>query len=244
MPTINDVQQASDDFLQSAATVAVDGQEGISLATDDTSEIGSALTTDSTDVDLNAIDDSDNVILTGDSDIGVTGDGADNVVVGNTGSNVIDAGAGDDQVEAGAGDDIVTAGGGNDNIALGEGDDTAIITGGNDTVNGGAGNDTFVIDPTNPTEEPVNARLTGLNIGDRATVTVTDANGDGQLTFDDVTVTSGVGGVSFELADGTVFTLDGVSVPEASNGAISYDITDNGDGTFDVVLRSSFEDDA
>jgi len=225
MATINNVEDAADSFLQSAA-LAETSQDGVSLA-----ESGgtTALTSESKDIDLSGAS-SDNAILAGDSDLDVTADGDDNVVVGNDGDNVIDADAGNDQVSTGAGDDTIDLGAGNDFIE---------ITGaGEKMIDGGAGNDTFVFDAAETTDDASDTTLTSLNRGDSVRLTISDSNGDGTITVDDIEgiTASDNDSVTFNLKDGTSFTLDGVEVSSATDGYLNYSISDNGDGTFDVEI--------
>lgn len=222
MATIANLEQVAEDFLD-AATITDADQAGVELAT---SGDVSVFTSSTDDVDLTGTE-VDHVALTGDADLDVTGDADQNFIVGNDGDNNIDAGAGDDQVNTGAGDDT---------ISLGDGDDTVVITGdGTKTIDGGAGNDVFVIN--HPAGVGSDSTFTGLNRGDTVRLTVGDSNGDGVLGFDDVEISaSDNGSLMFTLGDGTKFTLDGVSEEAALNGEINYEVVDNGNGTWDVVL--------
>ncbi len=226
MATISNIEDAADSFLQNASLEDT-SQDGVQLASDSTGI--SAFTSETDDVDL-AGTDTDNVVLTGDADLDVKADSDDNVVVGNDGDNVVDAGAGDDQLSTGAGDDDIT---------LGAGDDTIEVDGGGTKViDGGVGNDTFAIKPAATDAEAGDTTFTGLNRGDALRVTVSDSNGDGQLTLDDIEGISASdnGSVVFNLKDGSSFTLDGVDVPSATDGFLNYSVIDNNDGTFDVEI--------
>lgn len=222
MATITNLEDVAADFLE-AATITDAVQEGVSLATD--SSGNTAFTSDTNDIDL-AGTDVNHVALTGDADLDVTANDDGNLIIGNAGSNNIDAGGGDDQVTTGAGDDTVS---------LGDGNDTVEITGpGTKIIDGGAGDDTFIIDPSAAGSE---STFTGLNRGDKIRLTIADSNEDGVLNFDDVSISSSDDGhLTFTLADGTSFTLGDVSEASALNGDINYEVVDNGDGTWDVVL--------
>lgn len=221
----------------SAAKTPLDGHTGIDTATNAAGEHAALSST--ANVDLAALNSAgqaaspghiDTIILTGSADLNGTGDQHDNLIVGNDGNNHLHAGDGNDTVLSGNGDDM---------IMLQDGDDTAIINGsGTKTVNGGAGDDHFVVIG----QDGSDTTFTGLNIGDRLTVKVADANSDGILSFDDVTLSAtGNGSVMYTLSDGTSFTLDGVSVaaaiPNADNpNGINYSASDNGDGTWTVDI--------
>jgi hypothetical protein len=189
----------------------------------------------------------DNVLLTGNANINATGDAHANILVGNDGNN---------QLHGGDGNDLILSGDGNDMIMLGAGDDTVYINGsGTKTVNGGPqttaekgqftgeGNDSFFILPDS--DGPSHTTFSGLNIGDRLTVTVPDSNGDGVLDLSDVTLsgsnTPGAQSLTIELSNGTTFTLEDVPVAAASNGTIAYDVIDNHDGTWCVELTGVVE---
>lgn len=224
MATINNLEDAAADFL-SNATITETTQEGVALASNNGI---TAFVSNSNDVDLSQPE-SDNVILNGNANIGVTGNAEANIVAANSGDNTINAGGGDDQVSTGAG---------NDTISLGDGNDFVTVDGGGiKVIDGGAGNDAFVINPPADANDISATTLTNLNRGDTVTVTVTDANGNGALDIDDVTIaTSENGSLTFTLGDGSLFTLDGVGVNSATDGAINYTVMDNGDGTYDVEL--------
>jgi hypothetical protein len=225
MATINNIEEAANSFLQDA-NLANTAQEGVSLATNDGL---SAFTSSTQNVDLSASSESDNVLLTGDANLNVMADSESNVIVANDGDNQIDAGAGDDSVSTGAGDDIISLGDGNDHVE--------VDGGGMKTIDGGQGNDTFIIKLADNEEQDSDVTFTGLNRGDSVRVTVEDTNGDGMLSIDDVEImASENGSLTFNLTDGSAFTLDGVSVESAQNGDINYSVIDNEDGTWDVVL--------
>jgi hypothetical protein len=184
-------------------------------------------------IDLNALNGSgqaatphiDTVILTGSANLNATGDQHDNLIVGNDGNN---------NLHAGDGNDTVLTGDGVDTIMLGDGNDTIVIDGsGAKNVNGGGGDDHFVILDGSAS----NKTFTGLNIGDRLTVTVPDGDGDNILEFDDVTIgASDNGSLTYTLANGSSFTLDGVPAEAATNGSVHYEIVDNGNGTWTVDI--------
>ena len=224
MATINNLEDAANDFLQGAA-ITETPQTGVSLATDGGI---TAFTSGTNNVDLMGSE-SNNVVLTGNADLDVTGSAEGNVIAANNGDNVIDAGAGNDEVSTGAGDDT---------IALGDGDDVVTVDGGGTkTIDGGAGNDVFIITPVDAMDNPSSTTFTGLNMGDSVRLTVVDTNNDGVLDFSDVDIApSDNGSLTFTLGDGTSFTLDGIGTDSATNGDINYSVIDNGDGTWDVAI--------
>jgi len=221
MATINNLQEAAATSLETA-TFNDTAEMGIKLATGDDF---SAFTSSTHDIDLSTNSDSDNVVLTGTANLNVTADSDDNVIIANDGDNTIDAGAGNDGVSTGDGDDTVT---------MGEGDDYVQVNGsGLKTIDGGAGNDSFIIKLDDNEEQASDVTFTSLNRGDSLRVTVADNNGDGMLSMDDVDVTASENGsLTFNLNDGSSFTLDGVTFDTELN----YALTDNLDGTWDVDI--------
>lgn len=221
MATINNLQEAATNSLESA-TYNDTAEMGIKLATGDDF---SAFTSSTDDIDLSTNSDSDNVILTGSANLNVTADSDNNEIIANDGDNTIDAGAGNDAVSTGDGDDTVT---------MGEGDDYVQVNGsGLKTIDGGAGNDSFIIKLDDNEDQASDVTFTGLNRGDSLRVTVADNNGDGMLSMDDVEVTASENGsLTFNLNDGSSFTLDEVTFDTELN----YAVTDNGDGTWDVDI--------
>jgi Ca2+-binding RTX toxin-like protein len=219
-------------FTDAPAT-DLSGNPGVQVAT---AGGETAAISGSANVDLNALNGSgqaatphiDTIILTGNANLNATGDQHDNLIVGNDGNN---------NLQAGDGHDTVLTGDGADTIMLGDGNDTIIIDGsGTKNVNGGAGDDHFVIADSSASHQT----FTGLNIGDRLTVTVPDGNADGVLDFSDVSVTGSndpaSASLTYHLSNGSSFTLDGVPLDAATNGSVNYEVVDNGDGTWTVDI--------
>lgn len=185
--------------------------------------------------------------MTADASGNVTGDANSNIIVGNNADNHLHAGAGDDTVITGAGDDMIMLGAGNDTVFI-NGAGTKTVNGGpQDTpVNGqfhGEGNDHFVIHDDGAGS---NTTFTGLNIGDRLSITVADVDGGGLVHGADFTLSGENGDITgagaflkVELPNGTSFTLDGVPVDAFSNGTMNIDAVDNGDGTWCIELTGA-----
>lgn len=179
---------------------------------------------------------SNDAILTGNENLTILGNDSGNRLVGNDGNNLIDSGDGDNQISTGAGVDTLILGAGNDVVE--------VDGGGNKLVEGNltGGNNLIIIKPAVTSEDASNTLLTKLKVGDRVRVEgIKDENGDGKLGLEDIDgISADEGGNAvFTLKDGSSFTLAGVSVDSAVNGDIAFDITDNGNGSFDVVLKAS-----
>lgn len=240
MPTISNIKEGVDEFINNLNNdnfTSNPSSEGAETARDDF--FNTTFMSDSEGITLLDAE-SSNAGFIEYSDLDVIDDEGGNIIVGNDGDNIITAGAG-----AGAGDDIVPTGDGDDKVSLGDDEDLVLIDGSDtQSIDGGDGNDVFVIDSADSDGEQVTSTLTSLNIGDRAMLA--DTNSDGVLSFDDVTISeSDNGSVTFELDDGTTFTLDDVSVAQALNlDALVYDVISNDDGTYGVIIKSTDEDDS
>ncbi len=223
MATLNNLQEAATTSLESA-TYNDTAEMGVKLAS---GEGFSAFTSSTHDIDLSkqSDSDSDTVILTGNSNLNISADSDNNEIIANDGDNIIDAGAGNDAVSTGDGDDTVT---------MGEGDDYVQVNGGGlKTIDGGTGDDSFIIKLDDNEDQASDVTFTGLNRGDSLRVTVADNNDDGMLSMDDVEVTASENGsLTFNLNDGSSFTLDEVTFDTELN----YAVSDNGDGTWDVDI--------
>ena len=119
--------------VDDAADVIVEAENG------GTDTIQSSIT-----LNLVAIDNVENLTLTGSSNIDGTGNDLNNVITGNSGDNILDGGAGNDTLIGGAGNDTLWSSDGTDILQGGTGDDTYIINGGTATIkeNAGEGTDT------------------------------------------------------------------------------------------------------
>lgn len=228
MATINNLEEAISTQLANTTLTDVADQTGVQSGTitDASGETQTVFTSSESSVSIS--NDADVAILTGISDTNIDAsantEGAQ--LVGNDGSNTITAGSGNDQVSTGDGDDTVS---------LGAGDDVVEISGsGNKVIDGGEGDDTFIIKAN--ADGTSHSTFTGLNVGDKVRINA-DANGDGQITFDDVDITEDAGGnVVFTLKNGVTFTLEGVNADQAVDGTIKYAIGTDEDGNLIVDL--------
>lgn len=151
------------------------------------------------------------VILTGNGNINVTGDAGDNTLTGNSGNNVLDGGAGNDTFFGGAGNDTILGGTGDDTVS-----GYNLATDGADQINLGSGNDVVNLSATGSTQ--IRLTFTSSEVGNgNANDSNTLANQDGGLAVriqaeDNAGVLTGVigraddEGITFVAASGT--TLD------------------------------------
>jgi len=95
-------------------------------------------------LNLVAVDNVENLTLTGSAAIDGTGNEFNNVITGNSGDNVLDGGSGNDTLIGGGGNDTLWSSDGSDVLQGGLGDDTYIINGGTATIkeNAAEGTDT------------------------------------------------------------------------------------------------------
>lgn len=107
----------------------------------------------------------ENLILTGNGNIGAGGNGADNTLVGNAGDNFISGGGGNDRLDGQAGNDTLDGGQGNDFLIGGAGNDTYLINLGDglDRIDDVSGTDTVRF-------------ATGLSL-DNVALRITETNG-------------------------------------------------------------------
>lgn len=116
------------------------------------------------------------------------GDGADNIS-GGRGDDWLGGGSGGDVLRGGRGDDDLSGGTGNDVLRGGRGDDTLDGGEGDDILIGGRGADTFVFGATSGDDV-----IRNFEAGkDQIDLTILN------LTFDDLQVSEGRGGRSFEV---------------------------------------------
>lgn len=151
------------------------------------------------------------VILTGNGNINVTGDAGDNTLTGNSGNNVLDGGAGNDTFFGGAGNDTILGGTGDDTVS-----GYNLATDGAEQINLGSGNDVVNLSATGSTQ--IRLTFTSSEVGNgNANDSNTLANQDGGLAVriqaeDNAGVLTGVvgraddEGITFVAASGT--TLD------------------------------------
>ncbi|MCX7668534.1 MAG: RTX toxin, partial [Anaerolineae bacterium] len=158
----------------------------------------------------------ENLILTGDGNLGAGGNGADNVLIGNAGDNFLSGGAGRDRLDGQAGNDTLDGGQGNDVLIGGAGNDTYLINLGDglDRIDDVSGTDTVRFG-AGLTLDNVALRVSENNGVHTAHVRVLNAGGCEQADqgFDFAITVDRCGRVTssierFEFADGSVKTLD------------------------------------
>ena len=183
------------------------------------------------------------VILTGNGNINVTGDAGDNTLTGNAGDNILDGGDGNDTFYGGAGNDTILGGNGDDVVS-----GYNLATDGADQINLGNGNDTVNLSATGSTQ--IRLTFTSSEVGNgNPNDSNTQANQDGGLAVriqaeDNTGALTGVvgraddEGITFVAASGTTFDVrdlvSGVSrgdtftkVTLGSNAADTYNDTAN-----------------
>ncbi|WP_413174011.1 calcium-binding protein [Anabaena azotica] len=139
-----------------------------------------------------ALDNIENLILTGTSPINGTGNGGNNVITGNTGNNNLDGGAGNDTLNGGAGNDTLNGGAGTDSLNGDVGNDTYLFTLnstglGSDTITDASGVDTISFSGT-----PAGVANVRLNLGITTTQTV---GANTQITLSsNVSIENAIGG--------------------------------------------------
>jgi Ca2+-binding RTX toxin-like protein len=158
----------------------------------------------------------ENLILTGNGNIGAGGNGADNVLIGNAGDNFISGGGGNDRLDGQAGNDTLDGGQGNDVLIGGTGNDTYLINLGDglDRIDDVSGTDTVRFG-TGLSLDNVALRITETNGVYTAHVRVLDAGGCEQPDqgFDFAVSVDRCGRVvspieHFQFADGSIKTFD------------------------------------
>lgn len=158
----------------------------------------------------------ENLILTGNGNIGAGGNGADNTLVGNAGDNFISGGGGSDRLDGQAGNDTLDGGQGNDVLIGGTGNDTYLINLGDglDRIDDVSGTD-MVRFGTGLSLDNVALRITETSGVHTAHVRVLNAGGGEQADqgFDFTIAVDRCGRVispieRFQFADGSSKTFD------------------------------------
>ena len=155
----------------------------------------------------------------------VDGNSLDNVLVGGNGNDLFNGDIGNDVLSGGAGDDSLAGGYGDDTLKGGSGDDWLWGFLGQDKLTGGAGNDIFKYfrDDSSLPGSP-----------DKITDFTPDGSGTG-----DVINLSGID-ADVSVADDQSFTWSDTT-PAAHS--LWYSITDNGNGTYEVVYYADVNGD-
>lgn len=157
----------------------------------------------------------ENLILTGNGNIGAGGNGADNTLVGNAGDNLISGGGGNDRLDGQAGNDTLNGGQGNDVLIDGAGDDTYLINLGDglDRIDDVSGTDAVRFG-TGLSLDNVALRITKTNGVYTAHVRVLNAGGCEQTDqgFDFAVTVDRCGQIvspieKFQFADGRIKTI-------------------------------------
>lgn len=158
----------------------------------------------------------ENLILTGNGNIGAGGNGTDNTLIGNAGDNFVSGGGGNDLLDGQAGNDTLDGGQGNDVLIGGTGNDTYLINLGDglDRIADVAGTDTVRFG-TGLSLDNVALRVTENNGSYTANVRVLNAGGCEQQDhgFDFAVTVDGNGRYvspieAFQFADGSIKTFD------------------------------------
>src|SRR5215510_959929 len=115
-----DVVRTADE-LPFSAVLTANGQGGVDIELSNAAVLDGSLGTNGVDTviyggvsDIVLPDTIENVTLTGNTNVSVTGNSADNTLIGNTGNNTIAGGDGNDFIDGGAGDDTYIGGNGID----------------------------------------------------------------------------------------------------------------------------------
>lgn len=158
----------------------------------------------------------ENLILTGNGNIGAGGNGADNTLIGNAGDNFISGGGGNDLLDGQAGNDTLYGGVGNDVLIGGTGDDTYLINLGDglDRIDDVSGTDTVRFG-AGLSLDNVALRITETNGVYTAHVRVLNAGGCEQTDqgFDFAVSVDRCGQIispieKFQFADGSIKSID------------------------------------
>ena len=152
----------------------------------------------------------ENIALTGESNINVTGDDGDNSLVGNDYKNTLSGGDGDDYLDGGLGKDYLDGGLGTDTLVGGDGNDTVVMNSADAYFDGGDGVDYILSSTSISLQGMYNVevvRLTGSGsftvTGDETSNLLIGNSGANTLTgagdFD--TLTGGSGADMFVIGD-------------------------------------------
>ena len=95
-------------------------------------------------IQINGLDGSDRITVTGSRNVEINGGNGDDVITGGAGNDVVRGGAGIDVLRGGPGDDVLYADAGGDVVHGDAGDDRLYGGAGPDQLNGGDGADTIV----------------------------------------------------------------------------------------------------
>lgn len=151
-------------------------------------------------------DNIENVTVSGDADVSVTGNDLDNAIVGNAGNNTLYSGDGDDYVDGGDGDDLIIGGSG----------------AGNDTYVGGSGSDTVSYAST----------TLGVTVDLRfGTATGAEIGSDTLSSIENIVGGSGADAL---IGNGQVNRLEGGAGDDTIGGGLGDDTLIGGEG-FDTV---------
>lgn len=156
-----------------------------------------------------AVDEVENLTLTGTANLNGSGNGLGNVIIGNAGSNRLDGAGGADVLYGMAGDDVLVGGYGADRLYGGAGNDRLIGGAGFDRLWGGAGADTFVMADSGVWREQVMDYEDGIDL--------IDLRGSGARALSDLIFVAADDGIVVNYGVGS-FQLVGMSQAQLDAG--------------------------
>ena len=195
------------------------------------------------DMSSQSVDNVENLILAGTSNISGTGNSFANTITGNIGNNSLSGGLGNDTLIGGLGNDTLNGGAGFDSLVGGEGSDSLTGGVGIDTLIGGLGSDIYIIDDAGDIiVEGVNAGIDGLrfNIAGALSLTGQLANIEQAILTDEIVVGLKVGGTNI-IGNNLNNLLIGNTGNNILDGGVGND-TLNGDAGNDSLVGGAGND--
>ena len=195
------------------------------------------------DMSSQSVDNVENLILAGTSNISGTGNSFANTITGNIGNNSLSGGLGNDTLIGGLGNDTLNGGDGFDSLVGGEGSDSLTGGVGIDTLIGGLGSDIYIIDDAGDIiVEGVNAGIDGLrfNIAGALSLTGQLANIEQAILTDEIVVGLKVGGTNI-IGNNLNNLLIGNTGNNILDGGVGND-TLNGDAGNDSLVGGAGND--